>query len=50
MFDVIGVGDTDVDLTIRIDHIPSRDEKVRGTLLSKAPAASSGIFAVWQRT
>lgn len=44
MLDVIGVGDTDVDLTIRIDHIPSRDEKVRGTLISKAAGGVIGNF------
>lgn len=35
MLDIIGVGDTDVDLTIRLDHIPARDEKVRGSLVGK---------------
>ena len=37
MLDIIGIGDTDVDIMIRVNHIPSHDEKVRGSL--------AGIFA-----
>lgn len=42
MFDIIGLGDADVDLMIRVDHIAGHDEKVRGRLLGKYPG---GIVA-----
>ena len=32
MLDIIGVGDTNVDVMIQVPHIPSHDEKVRGKL------------------
>lgn len=37
MLDIIGIGDTDVDIMIQVPHIPSHDEKVRGKL--------AGVFA-----
>ena len=44
MFDIIGVGDSDVDLMIKVDHLPRHDEKVRGTLLGKFPGGIIGNF------
>ena len=32
MLDIIGVGDTNVDVMIRVPRIASHDEKVRGQL------------------
>lgn len=32
MLDIIGIGDTDVDVMIHVPHIPAHDEKVRGKL------------------
>jgi sugar/nucleoside kinase (ribokinase family) len=44
MLDIIGVGDSDVDVMIKVDHIPGHDEKVRGTLLGKFPGGIIGNF------
>ena len=38
MLDIIGVGDTNVDVMIRVPHIASHDEKVRGQLLGNFPS------------
>jgi ribokinase len=44
VLDIIGIGDTDVDLIIEVDHIPAHDEKVRGKLLGKFPGGIIGNF------
>lgn len=44
MLDIIGIGDTNIDLIIKVDHIPSHDEKVKGTLLGKFPGGVVGNF------
>ena len=44
MFDIIGVGDTNIDLMIKVDHLPSHDEKVKGVLLGKFPGGIIGNF------
>ena len=44
MLDIIGVGDTNIDLIIKVDHIPSHDEKVKGLLLGKYPGGVVGNF------
>ena len=44
MLDIIGIGDTNVDLIVKVDHIPAHDEKVRGTLLGKFPGGIIGNF------
>jgi len=44
MLDIIGIGDTNIDLIIKVDHIPTHDEKVRGTLLGKFPGGVIGNF------
>lgn len=42
--DIIGIGDTDVDLMIQVDHVPAHDEKVRGTLVGKFAGGVIGNF------
>ncbi len=42
--DIVGVGDSDVDLMISVDHVPGHDEKVRGRLLGKFPGGIIGNF------
>lgn len=37
MFDIIGVGDADIDIMLAVDHIPRHDEKVCGKILGKYP-------------
>ena len=37
MFDIIGVGDADIDIMLKVDHIPGHDEKVLGQMLGKFP-------------
>jgi sugar/nucleoside kinase (ribokinase family) len=44
MLDIIGIGDTNIDLIVQVDHIPGHDEKVRGTLLGKFPGGIIGNF------
>lgn len=44
MLDIIGIGDTNVDLIVKVDHIPAHDEKVRGALLGKFPGGIIGNF------
>jgi sugar/nucleoside kinase (ribokinase family) len=44
MLDIIGVGDTNIDLIIKVDHIPGHDEKVKGVLLGKYPGGVVGNF------
>lgn len=41
-WDVLGVGETDVDIFLKVDHVPGRDEKVAGELLGEYPG---GIVA-----
>lgn len=42
MLDIIGLGDADVDLIVRVDHVAGHDEKVRGRLVGKCPG---GVIA-----
>ncbi len=42
--DIVGVGDSDIDLMIKVDHLPGYDEKVRGELLGKYPGGVVGNF------
>jgi sugar/nucleoside kinase (ribokinase family) len=42
--DIIGIGDADVDLFVKVDHIPAHDEKVIGMLLGKYPGGIIGNF------
>lgn len=42
--DIVGIGDSDVDLVIEVDHLPAPDEKVRGTLLGKYPGGVVANF------
>lgn len=44
MLDIIGVGDTNVDIMIRVPHIPSHDEKVRGKLFGYFPGGITANF------
>ena len=44
MLDIIGIGDTNVDLIVKVDHIPAHDEKLRGVLLGKFPGGIIGNF------
>lgn len=44
MPDIVGLGDSSVDLFIEVDHIAGHDEKVRGHLLSKQPGGIIGNF------
>lgn len=44
MLDIIGIGDSNVDLIISVDHLPSHDEKVRGRLIGKFPGGIIGNF------
>jgi ribokinase len=45
VLDIIGIGDTNVDLIVKVDHIPAHDEKVRGTLVGKYPGGIIGNFS-----
>ncbi|MCL2367878.1 MAG: carbohydrate kinase family protein [Oscillospiraceae bacterium] len=42
--DIIGLGDTNVDLMIRVDHLPQHDEKVRGKLVGRFAGGIIGNF------
>lgn len=44
MLDIIGVGDTNIDLIIKVDHLPRHDEKVKGILIGKYPGGIIGNF------
>jgi sugar/nucleoside kinase (ribokinase family) len=44
VLDIIGIGDSGIDLIIKVNHIPQHDEKVRGTLLGKFPGGIIGNF------
>lgn len=44
-WDVLAVGDADVDLFLRVDRLPQRDEKVIGSLLGEFPGGISANFA-----
>jgi len=41
---ILGIGDIDVDLLIKVDTLPKRDEKVRGELLGEFPGGIMGNF------
>lgn len=44
MLDIIGVGDTNVDVMIQVPKIPTHDEKVRGRLLGYFPGGITANF------
>ncbi len=44
-WDVLAVGDADVDLFLRVPRLPQRDEKVIGSLLGEFPGGISANFA-----
>jgi len=44
MFDIIGVGDADIDFMIRVDRIPAQDEKAIGYLIGKYPGGMVSNF------
>lgn len=41
-FDIIGVGDADIDIQLEVDHLPKHDEKVKAKIIGKYPG---GIIA-----
>ncbi len=43
-WDVLGLGDADVDLYLGVPHLPQRDEKVVGSLLGEFPGGVSANF------
>lgn len=43
-WDVLGVGDADVDLFLRVDHLPAHDEKVLGELVGEFPGGVVANF------
>ncbi len=44
IYDIIGVGDADIDIMIEVDHIPGHDEKVLGKVLGKYPGGMVANF------
>lgn len=44
MLDIIGVGESDIDLYIKVDNTPARGEKSRGVELGKFPGGITGNF------
>jgi len=43
-WDVLGIGDVDIDLFLSVSHLPQRDEKVVGRLLGEFPGGISANF------
>lgn len=43
-WDVLGVGDADIDIYLGVGHVPGRDEKVLGTLLGEFPGGVVANF------
>lgn len=43
-WDVLGVGDADIDIYLRVPHVPGHDEKVLGTLLGEFPGGVVANF------
>lgn len=43
-WDVLGVGDADIDVYLSVPHVPGRDEKVLGTLLGEFPGGVVANF------
>ncbi|MEY8336942.1 carbohydrate kinase family protein [Lachnospiraceae bacterium 62-35] len=44
MFDIIGIGESDVDLFLRVKQMPGRGEKVRGEEIGRLPGGIIGNF------
>jgi len=44
MLDIIGIGESDVDIYLQVDHLPSRGEKVRALEIGKLPGGMIGNF------
>lgn len=43
-FDIIGIGDADVDILVSVPHLPSYDEKVKGKILGQYPGGIISNF------
>lgn len=43
-FDIIGIGDADMDIMVKADHIPAHDEKVKGHIIGKFPGGIISNF------
>ena len=43
-WDVLGIGDADVDLFVKVDHLPGHDEKVMGQYLGEYPGGMIANF------
>lgn len=43
-FDILGIGDADVDIMIRVPHFPAHDEKVKGVILDQCPGGIISNF------
>lgn len=43
-FDIIGIGDADVDILVSVPHLPSHDEKVKGRILGQYPGGIISNF------
>jgi ribokinase len=43
-WDILGVGDADIDIYLSVPHVPGRDEKVLGTLLGEFPGGVVANF------
>ena len=45
-FDIIGIGDADVDILVSVPHLPSYDEKVKGKILGQCVRPRASAHAV----
>lgn len=43
-FDIIGIGDADMDIMVKVDRIPGHDEKVKGHIIGKFPGGIISNF------
>lgn len=43
-WDILGIGDTDVDIFLRVDHLPGHDEKVVAELIGEVPGGMVANF------
>lgn len=43
-FDIIGIGDADVDILVSVPHLPTYDEKVKGKILGQYPGGIISNF------
>lgn len=49
MPEIIGVGESDVDVYLQVDHPPRRGEKVRAREIGKLPGGMIGNFCAGRR-